>query len=157
MDILKISSVRNPPADLHAVIEIPVGGVPVKYELDKVSGAMFVDRFFHTAMFYPGNYGLIPHALSEDSDPCDIMVVGSVPVVPGAVIHCRPVGALLMQNEAGLDEKVLAGPVDELHPLLFGHPQPHRPPFCADGADRSLPRALQGSRKRQMGEGRALA
>jgi inorganic pyrophosphatase len=117
MDISKISPGRNPPIDLNAIIEIPVGGVPVKYELDKESGAMFVDRFLHTAMFYPGNYGFIPHTLSEDGDPCDIMVVGSVPVVPGAVIRCRPIGALLMQDEAGLDEKVLAVPVDELYPF----------------------------------------
>jgi inorganic pyrophosphatase len=117
MDISKISAGRNPPFDLHAVIEIPVGGVPVKYELDKESGAMFVDRFLHTAMFYPGNYGFIPHTLSEDGDPCDVIVIGSVPVVPGAVIRCRPVGALLMQDESGLDEKVLAVPVDKLHPF----------------------------------------
>jgi inorganic pyrophosphatase len=117
MDISRISTGRNPPDDLHAVIEIPVGGVPVKYEFDKVSGAMFVDRFLHTAMFYPGNYGFIPHTLSEDGDACDILVVGSVPVVPGAVIRCRPVGALMMQDEAGIDEKVLAVPVDDLHPF----------------------------------------
>ena len=117
MDICRISTGRNPPDDLHAVIEIPVGGVPVKYEFDKISGAMFVDRFLHTAMFYPGNYGFIPHTLSEDGDACDILVVGSVPVVPGAVIRCRPVGALLMQDEAGVDEKVLAVPVDDLHPF----------------------------------------
>jgi inorganic pyrophosphatase len=120
MNISKISSGRNPPIDLNAIIEIPVGGVPVKYELDKESGAMFVDRFLHTAMFYPGNYGFIPHTLSEDGDPCDIIVVGSVPVVPGAVIRCRPIGALLMQDEAGLDEKVLSVPVDELHPFYSG-------------------------------------
>ena len=117
MDISRVSTGRNPPDDLHAVIEIPVGGVPVKYEFDNVSGAMFVDRFLHTAMFYPGNYGFIPHTLSEDGDACDILVVGSVPVVPGAVIRCRPVGALLMQDEAGVDEKVLAVPVDDLHPF----------------------------------------
>lgn len=117
MDISKISTGRNPPVDLYAIIEIPVGGVPVKYELDKRSGAMFVDRFLHTAMFYPGNYGFLPHTLSEDGDPCDILVVGNVPVVPGAVIRCRPVGALLMQDEAGFDEKVLAVPVDDLNPF----------------------------------------
>jgi len=78
---------------------------------------MFVDRFLHTAMFYPGNYGFIPHTLSEDGDPCDILVVSNVAVVPGAVIRCRPVGALLMQDEAGMDEKVLAVPVDDLHPF----------------------------------------
>ena len=117
MDIAKISTGRRPPHDLHAIIEIPVGGVPVKYELDKASGAMFVDRFLHTAMFYPGNYGFIPHTLSEDGDPCDVLVVGSVPVVPGAVVRCRPIGALLMQDEAGRDEKILAVPVDELQPF----------------------------------------
>ncbi len=133
MDLSKISSGSNPPADLHAIIEIPVGGVPVKYELDKASGAMFVDRFLHTAMFYPANYGFIPHTLSEDGDPCDIMVVGSVPVVPGAVIRCRPVGALLMQDEAGLDEKVLAVPVDELHPFYSGiHDYTDLPPVLID-------------------------
>ena len=117
MDISRISTGPNPPFDLHAVIEIPVGGVPVKYELDKDSGAVFVDRFLHTAMFYPGNYGFIPHTLSEDGDPCDVMVVGNVPVVPGAVIRCRPVGALLMEDEAGMDEKILAAPIDKLNPF----------------------------------------
>ena len=107
MDISKIPVGRNPPIDVNAVIEIPLGGVPVKYELDKESGAMFVDRFLHTAMFYPGNYGFIPHTLSEDGDPCDILVISNVPVVPGAVIRCRPVGALLMEDEAGMDEKVV--------------------------------------------------
>ena len=117
MDIAKITAGPAPPHDLHAIIENPVGGPPVKYELDKASGAMFVDRFLHTAMFYPGNYGFVPHSLSADGDPCDVLVVGSVPVVPGAVIRCRPVGALLMQDEAGADEKVLAVPVDALHPF----------------------------------------
>jgi inorganic pyrophosphatase len=117
MDVSKISIGPAPPHDLHAIIENPVGGPPVKYELDKSSGAVFVDRFLHTAMFYPGNYGFIPHTLSADGDPCDVLVVGNVPVVPGAVIRCRPVGALLMQDEAGSDEKVVAVPVDKLHPF----------------------------------------
>ena len=117
MDLSRIPSGRSPPDDLNAVIEIPMGGAPVKYEFDKESGAMFVDRFLHTAMFYPGNYGFIPQTLSEDGDPCDIIVIGSAPVIPGAVIRCRPVGALLMQDEAGLDEKILAVPVDELLPF----------------------------------------
>lgn len=120
MDLKLIPAGRNPPKDVHAVIEIPLGGVPVKYEFDKVSGAIFVDRFLHTAMFYPGNYGFIPHTLSEDGDPCDIMVISQVPVVPGAVIRCRPVGALLMEDEAGKDEKILAVPVDALHPFYTG-------------------------------------
>lgn len=120
MDLKLIPVGRNPPKDVHAVIEIPLGGVPVKYEFDKVSGAIFVDRFLHTAMFYPGNYGFIPHTLSEDGDPCDILVISQVPVVPGAVIRCRPVGALLMEDEAGKDEKILAVPVDALHPFYTG-------------------------------------
>ncbi len=120
MDLKLVPSGRNPPKDVHAVIEIPLGGVPVKYEFDKVSGAIFVDRFLHTAMFYPGNYGFIPHTLSEDGDPCDVLVISQVPVVPGAVIRCRPVGALLMEDEAGKDEKILAVPVDALHPFYTG-------------------------------------
>ena len=120
MDLNLISIGRDPPRDVHAVVEIPLGGVPVKYEFDKTSGAIFVDRFLHTAMFYPGNYGFIPHTLSEDGDPCDILVISQVPVVPGAVIRCRPVGALLMEDEAGKDEKILAVPVDALHPFYTG-------------------------------------
>ena len=117
MDISKITPGRAPPDDLHVFIEIPVGGVPVKYELDKTSGALFVDRFLHTSMFYPGNYGFIPQTLSDDGDPCDVIVVGSVPVVPGAVVRCRPVGVLMMEDEAGGDEKIIAVPVDALHPF----------------------------------------
>ncbi len=120
MDMSRITPGRNPPKDIHAVIEIPLGGVPVKYEIDKESGALFVDRFLHTAMFYPGNYGFVPHTLSADGDPCDILVAGQVPVVPGAVIRCRPVGALVMEDEAGGDEKILAVPVDALHPFYNG-------------------------------------
>ena len=120
MDLRMISAGQEPPKDLHAVIEIPLGGVPVKYEMDKASGALFVDRFLHTAMFYPGNYGFIPHTLSLDGDPCDILVVTQVPVVPGAVIRCRPVGALIMEDEAGSDEKIIAVPVDRLHPFYTG-------------------------------------
>ena len=117
MDLNLISAGRNPPKDIHAVIEIPVGGVPVKYEFDKKSGALFVDRFLHTAMFYPGNYGFVPQTLSDDGDPIDVLIVGQVPVVPGAVVRCRPIGALLMEDEAGDDEKIIAVPVDALHPF----------------------------------------
>lgn len=120
MDLSKIPTGVNPPYDVYAVIEIPQGGEPVKYELDKESGAIFVDRFLHTAMFYPANYGFIPHTLSEDGDPADIMVVSQTPVVPGAVIRCRPIGTLKMTDEAGGDEKILAVPVDKLHPFYTG-------------------------------------
>ena len=117
MDISKIPTGRNPPSEINAVIEIPQGGEPVKYELDKESGAMFIDRFLRTAMFYPGNYGFVPHTLSEDGDPVDVLVVTQAPVVPGAVIRCRPVGVLLMTDEAGGDEKIIAVPTDALHPF----------------------------------------
>jgi inorganic pyrophosphatase len=117
MDLSKIPTGANPPADLNVVVEIPQGGEPVKYELDKDSGALRVDRFLHTAMFYPGNYGFVPHTLSADGDPCDVLVVSRVPVVPGAIIRSRPVGALLMEDEAGADEKIVAVPVDALHPF----------------------------------------
>ena len=120
MDLSKIAIGRNPPYDVNALIEIPQGGEPVKYEIDKDSGALMVDRFLHTAMFYPGNYGFIPHTLAEDGDPMDIMVVGPTPVVPGAIIRCRPIGALMMRDEKGADEKVLAVPVDALHPFYTG-------------------------------------
>ncbi len=116
MDINKIAIGRNPPWDINVVIEIPLGGDPVKYELDKESGALFVNRFLHTAMFYPANYGFIPHTLSEDGDPADVLVVGRVPVAVGSVIRSRPVGVLMMEDEAGPDEKILAVPVDDLHP-----------------------------------------
>lgn len=117
MDITKIPIGANPPHEVNAVIEIPQGGHPVKYELDKESGAMYVDRFLHTSMIYPGNYGFIPHTLSEDGDPCDILVVGQSPVVSGAIVRSRPIGALYMQDEAGGDEKILAVPIDKLHPF----------------------------------------
>ena len=120
MDLNKVTAGRNPPKEVHAFIEIPYGGVPVKYELNKESGALYVDRFLHTAMYYPGNYGFIPHTLSQDGDPCDVLVVAPVPLVPGAVVRCRPVGALLMEDQAGQDEKILAVPVDELHPFYLG-------------------------------------
>lgn len=120
MDISKISVGRNPPKEVHALIEIPVGGVPVKYEMDKASGALFVDRFLHTSMYYPGNYGFIPHTLALDGDPLDILVIAPVPVIPGGVVRCRPVGALVMEDQAGCDEKILAVPVDELIPFYSG-------------------------------------
>jgi inorganic pyrophosphatase len=118
MDLARIAVGRNPPYDVNVLIEIPMGGNPVKYELDKESGAIFVDRFLHTAMYYPFNYGFIPHTLSEDGDPVDAAVLGQVPVSPGVIIRSRPVGVLLMEDECGLDEKILCVPVDELHPYF---------------------------------------
>jgi inorganic pyrophosphatase len=120
MDLAKIPVGRAPPQDINVVVEIPQGGEPVKYELDKESGAVVVDRFLHTAMFYPGNYGFVPHTLAEDGDPIDVLIVGPAAVVPGAVVRCRPVGALMMEDEHGPDEKIIAVPVDALHPYYSG-------------------------------------
>ena len=102
MDIAKIPVGRHPPKDLNALIEIPLGGVPVKYELDKESGALFVDRFLHTAMFYPGNYGFIPHTLSDDGDPIDVVIANQRGLLPGSVIAVRPVGVLRMSGAEAL-------------------------------------------------------
>lgn len=117
MNISKIPVGKNPPWDVNVIIEIPSGGEPIKYEVDKESGALYVDRFLHTAMYYPANYGFVPHTLSDDGDPCDVLVVGRNPVIPGAVLRSRPIGVLIMEDESGQDEKVLAVPVDKLHPF----------------------------------------
>lgn len=114
MNLDQIPTGSNPPDDVNAVIEVPLGGEPIKYEIDKASGAMFVDRFLYTATHYPCNYGFIPHTLSEDGDPLDVMCVGNRPLVPGAVLGVRPVGVLLMEDEAGIDEKILAVPAKRL-------------------------------------------
>jgi len=107
---------KNPPDDINVIVEVPHGGHPVKYEMDKESGTLFVDRFMHTAMQYPCNYGFVPHTLSDDGDPVDVLVVSRIPVVPGAVIRSRPIGVLMMHDEAGQDEKILAVPVEKLNP-----------------------------------------
>jgi inorganic pyrophosphatase len=120
MDIDRIAIGRDPPDEVNVIVEIPQGGPPVKYEIDKASGALQVDRFLHTAMFYPANYGFVPHTLCGDGDPADVLVLTQVPVIPGAVIRSRPVGALLMEDEAGSDEKIVAVPVDALHPFYTG-------------------------------------
>jgi inorganic pyrophosphatase len=117
MNIDQIPVGENPPFDVNVIIEIPIGGNPVKYELDKKSGAMYVDRFLHTAMYYPCNYGFIPHTLSEDGDPTDAAVLGQIPVIPGVIIRSRPIGVLVMEDEAGIDGKILCVPVDDLHPF----------------------------------------
>ena len=109
-----ISVGKNPPHEVNVVIEVPIGGEPIKYEMDKASGALIVDRFLYTAMRYPGNYGFIPHTLSEDGDPCDVIVANTRAVIPGAVMSCRVVGVLLMEDEAGGDEKIIAVPSNKL-------------------------------------------
>ena len=115
IDAIKIGN--NPPDDVNVIIEVPIGGEPIKYEMDKASGALIVDRFLYTSMRYPGNYGFIPHTLSEDGDPVDCLVVAPTPVAPGVVIRARPIGALLMEDEKGIDEKIVAVPTDKLHPF----------------------------------------
>ncbi len=109
-----ISIGRNPPEEVNVVVEVPVGGEPIKYEMDKAAGTLVVDRFLYTAMRYPGNYGFIPHTLSDDGDPCDVLIANQRGIVPGAVIAVRPVGVLKMQDEAGGDEKIVAVPVPRL-------------------------------------------
>lgn len=110
MDLSKISVGPNPPEDVNVVVEVPLGGEPIKYEIDKASGAMFVDRFLYTSMRYPCNYGFIPHTLSLDGDPIDVMVVGNRALVPGCVVRAKPVGVLMMEDDKGQDEKILAVP-----------------------------------------------
>ena len=106
----------DPPHSVNVVIEVPMGGEPVKYEFDKTSNAIFVDRILHTPMRYPTNYGFIPHTLSDDGDPLDVMVMARVPFIPGSVVRCRPIAVLLLEDEAGGDEKILAVPCDATFP-----------------------------------------
>ena len=114
MNLDRVDSGRDVPNDINVIIEIPAHSDPVKYEVDKDSGAMFVDRFMNTAMHYPCNYGYIPHTLSDDGDPVDVLVLTPVPLIPGSVVRCRPIGVLKMTDESGDDAKVLAVPIDKL-------------------------------------------
>jgi inorganic pyrophosphatase len=110
MRIDAISIGKNPPLDVNVIIEVPLGGQPIKYEMDKDAGTLVVDRFLYTPMSYPGNYGFVPHTLSDDGDPIDVLVVNTRELVPGCVINVRPVGVLIMEDNAGQDEKVIAVP-----------------------------------------------
>jgi inorganic pyrophosphatase len=114
MRIDAVSIGIDPPREVNVIIEVPVGGEPIKYEMDKEAGTLVVDRFLYTAMRYPGNYGFIPHTLSNDGDPCDVLVANTRAIVPGAVMSVRPVGVLLMEDEAGGDEKIIAVPSSKL-------------------------------------------
>ena len=114
MNLDAVSIGSNPPHDVNVVIEVPIGGEPIKYEMDKAAGALVVDRFLYTAMRYPGNYGFIPHTLSGDGDPCDVIVANTRAIAPGAIMSCRIVGVLLMEDEAGGDEKLIAVPSTKL-------------------------------------------
>ncbi|MBM3607058.1 MAG: inorganic diphosphatase [Alphaproteobacteria bacterium] len=114
MNLDALSAGKNAPKEVNVLIEVPIGGEPIKYELDKDAGVLMVDRFLYTAMRYPGNYGFIPHTLSDDGDPCDVIIANTRAIVPGAVMACRVVGVLLMEDEAGGDEKILAVPSAKL-------------------------------------------
>ena len=110
MRIDAIAIGENPPEDINVIVEVPMGGQPIKYELDKDAGTLVVDRFLYTPMSYPGNYGFVPHTLSEDGDPIDVLVINTRELVPGCVINVRPVGVLIMEDNAGQDEKIIAVP-----------------------------------------------
>jgi inorganic pyrophosphatase len=114
MNLDRVPVGSDPPSEVNIVVEVPMGGEPIKYEMHKPSGALMVDRFLYTAMRYPGNYGFIPHTLSDDGDPCDVIVANTRAILPGAIMSCRIVGVLLMEDESGNDEKLIAVPSTRL-------------------------------------------
>ncbi len=105
---------KNPPDDINVIVEVANGGEPIKYEMNKEAGALYVDRFLYTPMRYPGNYGFVPHTMSDDGDPIDVLVANTRPIIPGAIINCRPVGVLRMEDDGGGDEKIIAVPSPKL-------------------------------------------
>ena len=117
MSLDRVPAGKEIPHDCNVIIEIPMHAEPIKYEMDKASGALVVDRFLYTPMRYPGNYGFIPHTLSDDGDPCDVLVLSPVPLITGVVVRCRPIGMLKLDDEAGGDAKILAVPIDKLSSL----------------------------------------
>ena len=114
MRLDEIPAGNDAPNDINVIIEVPVGGEPIKYEMDKKSGALFVDRYLYTSMRYPGNYGFVPNTLSDDGDPVDVIIASTRAITPGAVMNCRPIGVMMMSDEAGGDEKILAVPSSSL-------------------------------------------
>jgi len=114
MRIDAIAIGRNPPEDVNVIVEVAIGGEPIKYEMDKEAGTLIVDRFLYTPMRYPGNYGFVPHTLSDDGDPIDVLIANTRPIIPGAVINVRPVGVLKMRDDGGHDEKIIAVPTPKL-------------------------------------------
>ncbi len=114
MRIDAIAIGNHPPEDINVIVEVPVGGQPIKYEMDKEAGALVVDRFLYTPMTYPGNYGFVPHTLSEDGDPIDVLICNTRPLVPGCVINVRPIGVMIMEDNSGKDEKIIAVPSHKL-------------------------------------------
>ena len=152
MNLAAVSIGDNAPDEVNVVIEVPIGGEPIKYEMDKASGALLVDRFLYTSMRYPGNYGFIPHTLVGRRRPCDVIVANTRAIIPGAVMACKIVGVLLMEDEAGGDEKLLAVPTAKLTQRYAKVDQLHRPAGDHAEADRAFLRPLQGSRAGQMGQ-----
>ena len=134
------------------LIEVPLRSDPIKYEFDKETGCIFVDRYLYTTMFYPCNYGFVPQTLADDGDPIDVMVVGRMPVIPGAILRARPIGVLMMEDEAGGDEKILAVPIDKITQIHRNVKTYKDLPRDRPRPDRPFLRALQGSRAQQMGE-----
>jgi inorganic pyrophosphatase len=114
MRIDAIAIGKNPPEDVNVIVEVPIGGEPIKYEMDKEAGTLIVDRFLYTPMRYPGNYGFVPHTLSDDGDPIDVLVANTRPIIPGAVINVKPIGVLMMEDDGGGDEKIIAVPSAKL-------------------------------------------
>src|SRR6201993_2904806 len=114
MRIDAIAVGADPPQDVNVIVEVSIGGEPIKYEMDKAAGTLVVDRFLHTPMRYPGNYGFVPHTLSDDGDQIDVLIGNTRPIVPGAIINVRPIGVLMMEDEAGGDEKIIAVPSPKL-------------------------------------------
>ena len=114
MNLDAIAIGKNPPEDVNTIVEVPIGGEPIKYEMDKKAGTLVVDRFLYTPMRYPGNYGFVPHTLSDDGDPIDVLVANTRPIIAGAVINVRPIGVLRMEDDGGGDEKIIAVPVPKL-------------------------------------------
>jgi len=148
----KIPAGKDIPNDIYVAIEIPANHAPIKYEIDKDSSALFVDRFMATPMFYPANYGYIPNTLADDGDPLDVLVVTPHPVAPGSVIRSRPVGVLHMTDDGGGDAKLIAVPARQAERAVPRHQGIHRPAGTADPANPALLRELQGSRTRQVGQ-----
>ena len=154
IDAITIGS--NPPDDINVIIEVPVGGEPIKYEMDKDAGTLVVDRFLYTPMRYPGNYGFVPHTLSDDGDPIDVLCASTRALVPGCVINCRPIGVLVMEDEAGGDEKIIAVPSNHLTRRYENVASLFRPAGNHHGPDRALLCPLQGSGRRQVGQDQGL-
>lgn len=133
MRIEAIAAGKDVPNDINVIVEVPIGGEPIKYELDKESGTLMVDRFLYTPMRYPGNYGFIPHTLSDDGDPIDVLICNSRAIFPGAVINCRPIGVLKMEDDGGVDEKILAVPSDKISRTYESvHSYRNLPPILLD-------------------------